>query len=73
MDLIDIARYLGALMLVLALVGFAALAARRFGLPRLERAYWRACAMDAGFKDGTIKGREEALAGLLLDLMTAPN
>ena len=33
MDLIDIARYLGALMLVLALVGFAALAARRFGLP----------------------------------------
>jgi flagellar protein FliO/FliZ len=33
MDMIDIARYLGALMLVLALVGFAALAARRFGLP----------------------------------------
>ena len=33
MDLIDIARYLGALMLVLALVGFAALAARRYGLP----------------------------------------
>ncbi|HYK64405.1 MAG TPA: hypothetical protein VEY94_05635, partial [Patescibacteria group bacterium] len=46
--------------------------ARRFGLQRLERAYWRACAMDAGFKDGTIKGREEALAGLLLDLMSAP-
>lgn len=33
MDLIDFARYLGALMLVLALVGFAALAARRYGLP----------------------------------------
>ena len=32
MDLIDVARYLGALALVLALVGFAALAARRFGL-----------------------------------------
>jgi flagellar protein FliO/FliZ len=32
-DLIDFARYLGALMLVLALVGFAALAARRFGVP----------------------------------------
>jgi DNA polymerase III delta subunit len=46
--------------------------ARRFGLPRLERAYWRACAMDAGFKDGTIKGREEALVGLLLELMTTP-
>ncbi|HZC46162.1 MAG TPA: hypothetical protein VE243_06785 [Candidatus Acidoferrum sp.] len=47
--------------------------ARRFGLARLERVYWRACAMDAGFKDGTIKGREEALAGLLLDLMTTPD
>jgi len=47
--------------------------ARRFGLARLERTYWRACAMDAGFKDGTIKAREEALAGLLLDLMTAPD
>jgi hypothetical protein len=29
--------------------------------------------MDAGFKDGTIKGRDEALAGLLLELMTAPD
>jgi DNA polymerase III delta subunit len=47
--------------------------ARRFGLARLERAYWRACAMDAGFKDGTIKEREEALAGLILDLMNAPD
>jgi DNA polymerase III delta subunit len=47
--------------------------ARRFGLARLERIYWRACAMDAGFKDGTIKAREEALAGLLLELMTAPD
>lgn len=33
MDLIDIARYLGALMLVLGLVGAAGLAARRYGLP----------------------------------------
>ena len=32
MDVIDLARYLGALVLVLALVGFAALAARRYGL-----------------------------------------
>jgi DNA polymerase III delta subunit len=47
--------------------------ARRFGLQRLERAYWRACAMDVGFKDGTIKGREDALAGLLLDLMSTPD
>jgi hypothetical protein len=47
--------------------------ARRFGLQRLERAYWRACAMDVGFKDGTIKGREDALAGLILDLMGTPD
>jgi DNA polymerase III delta subunit len=47
--------------------------ARRFGLARLERAYWRACAMDAGFKDGTIKEREQALAGLILELMAAPD
>jgi len=47
--------------------------ARRFGLARLERAYWRACAMDAGFKDGTIKEREQALAGLILELMSAPD
>ena len=38
MDLIDFARYLGALMLVLALVGFAALAARRFGVPGIMTA-----------------------------------
>jgi DNA polymerase III delta subunit len=47
--------------------------ARQFGLARLERAYWRACAMDAGFKDGTIKEREQALAGLILELMRAPD
>ncbi|MGB8411254.1 MAG: hypothetical protein WCE23_00355 [Candidatus Binatus sp.] len=47
--------------------------ARRFGLVRLERAYWRACAMDAGFKNGKIKEREAALAGLILDLMSAPD
>jgi DNA polymerase III delta subunit len=47
--------------------------ARQFGLARLERAYWRACAMDAGFKDGTIKEREQALAGLILELMSAPD
>ena len=32
MDLMDFARYLGALLLVLGLVGGAGLAARRFGL-----------------------------------------
>ena len=33
MDLIDIVRYFGALALVLALVGAAALVVRRYGLP----------------------------------------
>jgi flagellar protein FliO/FliZ len=33
MDLLDFGRYLGALTLVLGLLGAAALAARRFGLP----------------------------------------
>jgi hypothetical protein len=29
--------------------------------------------MDAGFKNGRIKEREAALAGLILDLMSAPD
>jgi flagellar protein FliO/FliZ len=33
MELLDIARYLGALLLVLALVGLAGLGVRRFGVP----------------------------------------
>ena len=33
MDLLDFARYLGALLLVLGLIGFAGLAARRYGCP----------------------------------------
>ncbi len=37
MDLIDFARYLGALLLVLGLVGGAGLAARRFGLGGLVK------------------------------------
>ena len=37
MDILDIARYLGALLLVLGLVGFAGLGARRFGLPGLAK------------------------------------
>jgi flagellar protein FliO/FliZ len=35
MDIIDIGRYLGALLLVLGLIGFAAYGARRFSLPGL--------------------------------------
>lgn len=37
MDLMDFARYLGALLLVLGLVGAAGLAARRFGLSGLVK------------------------------------
>lgn len=38
MEYIDLLRYLGALLLVLALVGGAALVARRFGVPGVTRA-----------------------------------
>jgi len=38
MDLIDFARYFAALLLVLALVGGAGLAVRRFGMPGLVKA-----------------------------------
>jgi len=38
MDAMDIARYFGALALVLGLVGFAWVAARRYGLPGMMNA-----------------------------------
>jgi flagellar protein FliO/FliZ len=38
MDLIDIGRYFAALLMVLALVGFAGLAVRRFGMPGFVKA-----------------------------------
>ncbi len=53
MDVIDIARYAGALMLVLALVGFAALAARRFGLP--------------GWTTGNVSRRLGVVESLMID------
>jgi flagellar protein FliO/FliZ len=37
MDLVDFARYFGALALVLALVGFAALGAKRYGIPGVTK------------------------------------
>ncbi len=43
--------------------------ARRFGMPRLTEAYRRVVQLDADFKNGKIKEREEALAGMLLELM----
>lgn len=53
MDVIDLARYLGALLLVLALVGFAALAARRYGL--------------AGIVQGSAQRRLAVVESLMLD------
>ena len=38
MDVMDFARYFGALLLVLGLVGGAGLAARRFGVPGVAKA-----------------------------------
>ena len=38
MDMLDLLRYFGALLLVLAMVGGAALFARRFGVPGVMRA-----------------------------------
>ncbi|MGA8566395.1 MAG: hypothetical protein WB580_01255 [Candidatus Binataceae bacterium] len=43
--------------------------ARRFGMPRLTEAYRLVAQLDADFKNGRIKEREEALAGMLLELM----
>ena|ERR1700743_2469503 len=37
MDMIDIGRYFAALLMVLALVGFAGLAVRRFGMPGIVK------------------------------------
>lgn len=42
--------------------------ARRFGLARLGATYRKASELDAGFKNGRVKEREEALAALLLEL-----
>ncbi|HWY61539.1 MAG TPA: flagellar biosynthetic protein FliO [Rhizomicrobium sp.] len=39
MEFLDIFRYLGALLLVLALIGAAALAARKFGVPGVTKAF----------------------------------
>ncbi len=46
--------------------------ARRFGLARLGAVYRKASALDAGFKNGRVKEREEALAALLLELFVPP-
>ncbi|HVB79668.1 MAG TPA: hypothetical protein VNE82_06920 [Candidatus Binataceae bacterium] len=43
--------------------------ARRFGMARLSEGYRRVAQLDADFKNGRIKERKEALAGMLLELM----
>jgi DNA polymerase III delta subunit len=64
----DIARALG-LPPNSGLLTRAVEGARRFGLDRLQRAHRRACELDAYFKMGLLKEREQAVAGMLLDLM----
>jgi DNA polymerase III delta subunit len=44
-------------------------AARRYGLRRLIRTYREAIELDANFKNGTVKEREQALSGLLAPLL----
>jgi flagellar protein FliO/FliZ len=39
MDVLEVLRYVGALILVLALIGGAALGARKFGVPGVTRAF----------------------------------
>jgi DNA polymerase III delta subunit len=46
--------------------------ARRFGAARLRETYRRVAQLDADFKNGRVKEREEALAGMLLELMAQP-
>jgi len=44
-------------------------AARRYGLRRLTETYREAINLDASFKNGTVKEREQALSGLLAPLL----
>jgi DNA polymerase III delta subunit len=64
----DVARALGmppsSQLIVRAIDG-----GRRFGAQRLIRAHRHACVLDANFKNGLIREREQAISGLLLDLM----
>jgi DNA polymerase III delta subunit len=45
--------------------------ARRFGFERLSGVYRRASELDAGFKNGRFKERDEEIAALLIDLFAA--
>jgi len=67
----EIARLLG-LWPTSPLLTRALDAARRFGFERLNRAYKAAAELDAGFKMGLLRGREQALSGLILELLAEP-
>ncbi len=67
----EIARQLG-LSPTSPLLTRALDAARRFGFERVALAYRTAAELDAGFKMGLLKGREQALSGLVLELLAGP-
>ena len=64
----DVARTLGmaptSQLIVRAVDG-----GRRFGAQRLMKAHRRACELDAKFKNGLIREREQAISAMLLELM----
>jgi DNA polymerase III delta subunit len=67
-DTAEVARALGYAP-ASALVARAVEGARRFGGERLSQAHRRACELDAQFKMGLLKEREQAVASLLIELM----
>jgi flagellar protein FliO/FliZ len=72
MDMVDALRYLGALALVLALVGVAGLAMRRYGLPGIAGSGRRLAVVDS-----LMLGRQHRVVILRCDgiehiLVTAP-
>jgi flagellar protein FliO/FliZ len=73
MDMVDALRYLGALALVLALVGAAGLALRRYGLPGIAGTGRRLAVVDS-----LMLGRQHRVVILRCDgiehiLVTAPH
>jgi hypothetical protein len=44
--------------------------ARRMGFERLARAHRRLCELDAQFKNGMVRARDQALAAMIIELMT---
>jgi DNA polymerase III delta subunit len=46
--------------------------ARRMGFERIARAHLRLCELDAQFKTGMIRERDQALAAMIIELMAEP-